>query len=65
MTAEHTWTTQLIVMMMDVCFPRVRLVYYNSYKFVGCWLFGEMPPSVPGNDHWFKGAWSYRGGVSL
>lgn len=53
--AECTCTTQLIVMMMDLCFPRVRLVYY-SYTTVP----GEMPLSDPGNDHWCKGAWSYQ-----
>jgi len=63
--AERTWTTELIVTMKDLCLPRVRLVHYSSYKFVGCWFFGEMPLSDSGNDHRCKGAWSYRAGVSL
>lgn len=55
---------QLIVMMIDLCSPREGLLYYSSYKFVGCWTFCEAPLCDPGNVHWCHCEWSSRAGVS-
>lgn len=49
--AECTWTTQFIVMMIDLCSPREGLLHYSSHKFVGCWTFCEAPLHDPGNVH--------------
>lgn len=50
--------------MIDLCSPRVGLLYFSSYKFVGCWTFCEAPLCDPGNVHWCHSVWSYRAGVS-
>lgn len=51
-------------MMIDLCSPREGLLYYSSYKFVGCWTFCEAPLCDPGNVHWCHCLWSSRAGVS-
>lgn len=51
-------------MMIDLCSPRGRLVYYSSYKSAGCWTFCETPLGDPGNVHWCQGVWSSRARVS-